>query len=299
MNCADNRKILLVEYQQAQDSAHHHDRLLWTVVGSLLAGQAVLFGFAVGGGKTRPDPQIQTYCATLGLALSLFVVITVHSLASYRNQKYSRCREIERQLGMKQHLNVTTPWPSQRKVFYVVALLFAIGWINILLPEVAQMTFPFLNLLVGWSLGLLSALLTVEYQHSQMRKSSRSQLAAALAVELDALYLRYRKTGGELLKQATDPKQFPFTFSPHQNYFIVFDSNAGNLGLLERNDAERAVAFYVKSKGFFDNLINYGKVLQAENQDALNYSFNWLKQDDAELSAELPGVLAMLRGYVR
>jgi len=40
-----DKEVLLVEYQAAQESAQHHDNLIWTVTALIWGGMFVLFWF--------------------------------------------------------------------------------------------------------------------------------------------------------------------------------------------------------------------------------------------------------------
>src|SRR5438093_874597 len=45
----ERRQVLLVEYQKAQDSAEHHDSLVWNITSLNWVGSAVLMGFVLNG----------------------------------------------------------------------------------------------------------------------------------------------------------------------------------------------------------------------------------------------------------
>jgi hypothetical protein len=115
-------EILLAEYQKAQDSAEHHDKLLWSVVGLILSGMTGLVAFAV----TRPEAQlsflVRLLLPFLGVAFAILLMLFVRSFAAIRNFKYERCKGIEKELVMEQHLKLQLQAPGQRHVVYVV------GW---------------------------------------------------------------------------------------------------------------------------------------------------------------------------
>ncbi|MFI5059495.1 MAG: hypothetical protein ACHQLQ_15085 [Candidatus Acidiferrales bacterium] len=117
-----------MEYEKAQDSAEHHDNLLWTVTGLIGGGMAALFGFVLGKQPQELPKLLGIYAASMGIAMTVSVGLFVHSFASYRNQKYARCKDIEKLLGMNQHSGLRDPKPAQRHVVYLLFLLFFVGW---------------------------------------------------------------------------------------------------------------------------------------------------------------------------
>jgi hypothetical protein len=124
-----NEKILLVEYEKAQDSAEHHDRLLWVAVGLIVTGMAALLRIPPGNGQ--PDEFLWThfYPPVLGILLSVLLMFFVHSFASFRRQKYKRCKAIEGLLGMEQHSKLEDPKLRQVCVVYFLSGVFLLVWI--------------------------------------------------------------------------------------------------------------------------------------------------------------------------
>jgi hypothetical protein len=127
----DRLQIQLVEYQKAQDSAEHHDALLWTVVGILTSGIAALFGFGLEYYDGKHPKWMFIFLASLGMLLSALITFFVRSFSTIRQQKYGRCREIEESLGMKQHRELRC-WGPQRFVVYMVSGIFFIVWLILL-----------------------------------------------------------------------------------------------------------------------------------------------------------------------
>ncbi len=131
----DRHENLRVEYQKAQDSAEHHDNLAWAVVGLILSGIAVLFGLTLGGSDAKLPLWI---VSASGLGLCALLSFFVEQFAHVRNQKYSRCKTIERELGMEQHSSLDYPKRlfgltiKQRHVVHFISGLFALGWIILL-----------------------------------------------------------------------------------------------------------------------------------------------------------------------
>lgn len=128
-NAPHDKEVLLVEYQAAQESAQHHDNLVWTVTTIIWGGTLVLFGFVLGG-LDKPNLQlILTFLSILGIALTIGVWGFALQLNSVKRQKYRRCKDIEELLGMCQHQELKYATGSQRIVYAIVAMNFIIVWL--------------------------------------------------------------------------------------------------------------------------------------------------------------------------
>jgi hypothetical protein len=139
---SERLEILLVEYQKAQDSAEHHDALVWEVTTLNWIGSAVLMGFVLSGIGSHPSASHKLALlsiAFVGIMLSTFVWIWARQFGRFRNEKYSRCKAIEAELGMGQHSS--TQWPgsatqhrwwlplSQRRHYSVLMVAFLATWL--------------------------------------------------------------------------------------------------------------------------------------------------------------------------
>jgi hypothetical protein len=104
----DRREVLLVEYQKAQDSAEHHDRLVWTVTSLNWVGSAVLMGFVLSalGSDRAPSGSYKAALIAIsgiGIVLSCLVWRWARQFRRFKNVKYARCKEIEVLFDMEQH----------------------------------------------------------------------------------------------------------------------------------------------------------------------------------------------------
>jgi hypothetical protein len=127
---AEARLILLAEYEKAQDSAEHHDDLVWTVTSLNWVGSGVLMGFVVSGLGTDLSPSRKATLislAVVGILLSSFVWVWALQFRRIRNYKYRLCKKIEAQLGMRQHTDTPHPPGVQTRAyaFLMTALLGA------------------------------------------------------------------------------------------------------------------------------------------------------------------------------
>jgi uncharacterized membrane protein len=124
----NRRKVLLTEYQAAQSSAQHHDQLLWIVTSIVWGGSLALMGIIL----NRPMPGLlgvisSFFLCVLGSILIVFVWSAQRQFRHLKNQKYERCKEIERELGMLHHL--ATKAGSQTEWYNVIMTLFLVAWL--------------------------------------------------------------------------------------------------------------------------------------------------------------------------
>jgi len=127
---------LLVEYQAAQDSAQHHDSLVWTTTGIIWGAGLVLIGFVI---QNMNDPRLKlSIIATSVLAILLLVYLwsMALQLGSVRNQKYARCKEIEKIFHFEQHSKLRYANRSGRIFYGVIMVVFIITWVLILVTAV-------------------------------------------------------------------------------------------------------------------------------------------------------------------
>ncbi|HEY8095479.1 MAG TPA: hypothetical protein VIE65_05225 [Methylobacter sp.] len=129
---------MLVEYEAAQASAEHHDTLVWTVTNSLWALSMVLFGFAV---SVLDKPAVQSQVGIkvllsglcfVGVSLLSYAWFCALQFASIRNQKYRRCKALEKHLGLQQHTNLEHFNHSQRVLYAIVLFFMVIAWVALL-----------------------------------------------------------------------------------------------------------------------------------------------------------------------
>lgn len=123
------RDALLVEYQSAQDSAHHHDQLVWSITSILWASSLLLFGLVV---TVLGRPGLKwplTSAAILAIILTIYLWSCVRQLRALKVQKYKRCVAIEGILGMEQHSKIEYPPGSQTARYSFVMSVFLLLWV--------------------------------------------------------------------------------------------------------------------------------------------------------------------------
>jgi len=123
---------LLVEYQTAQDSAHHHDNLIWSITSIMWGASLVLLGFIIQAATNPALASLIVAATVLGILLNLCVLIAAFQLNSVKNQKYDRCKEIEGRFGLRQHRTVQYARGVQRVFYVLVTVVFLIAWGTVL-----------------------------------------------------------------------------------------------------------------------------------------------------------------------
>lgn len=103
-NFIEDKEILLKEYEKAQDSAEHHDKLLWTVTSIIFAALSVLFGFIIKYLTEVKYELITILASFFGLVLCIALWIFIENFRYYKNISYYRCNIIEIKLRMNHHL---------------------------------------------------------------------------------------------------------------------------------------------------------------------------------------------------
>jgi hypothetical protein len=125
---SSNREALLVEYQASQDSAQHHDQLVWSITSILWASSLVLLGLVL---TAMRQPGLQcplTIVGSLAIVLNLYLWLCAWQMRNVKVQKYRRCVAIEKQLGLVQHTELHYPRGIQTAGYAVVMILFLVVW---------------------------------------------------------------------------------------------------------------------------------------------------------------------------
>ncbi len=123
-----NSDVFLVEYQKAQDSAEHHDSLVWTVTSIIWTGNLVLLGFVLSS-LAKPNTQrLLTVPCILGAVLVICVFILAVSFGWVKRQKYQRCKSLEERWDFQQHRQLRYPKRLQTILYIIVTLAFLVIW---------------------------------------------------------------------------------------------------------------------------------------------------------------------------
>lgn len=127
-----DKDILLVEYQAAQESAQHHDNLIWTTTTIIWSVTLILFGFVIDNLNNPNNRIILTFLSILGIFLTAAIFVFVLQFNSIKRQKYDRCKAIEKILDMYQHRKLEYPKGVQTVVYLIITHFFIIAWLIIL-----------------------------------------------------------------------------------------------------------------------------------------------------------------------
>jgi len=101
-NQTENKESILTEYKASQEMAIYYGKIFWTV-GSIFY-PATLAGFAYGISQNLEIYQSVVLGIFL-ILLQVFVLGFYHRIHWLSRVQFLRCQEIEKQLGLQQHLN--------------------------------------------------------------------------------------------------------------------------------------------------------------------------------------------------
>ena len=132
---AEKTQIMLVEYQKAQDSAEHHDSVKWTVTSIAWAANLILMGIVVDSLEEASDDRLLLALASVvGLSSLVFSAIVWFVLSKVMRDKYKKCAEIEKELGMTQHTNQQSSYSAGiiTSLHAAITVVLSGVWVSIL-----------------------------------------------------------------------------------------------------------------------------------------------------------------------
>ena len=132
-----NRRL---EYEKAQDSAEHHDTLLWYVTSIVWTGNLIVLGEIATCTKIDLSSVLVLLVSVLALVLNLFLWAAAFQFRWIRKQKYEYCKQIEDMLpGMcGQHRHLCYPPGVMWTLYCFVMVLFLIVWFALLLMAASR-----------------------------------------------------------------------------------------------------------------------------------------------------------------
>jgi hypothetical protein len=130
----------LAEYQTAQQSAEHHDQLVWSTTGILWGASLVLLGFVLSRISDPPVPRVLlTVTSALGVFLLAILSRCVWIWQHVKRRKYAVCHQLEGShaelLPNKHHTAEKEHWPNCFKMtalYYTLMGLFALVWVYVI-----------------------------------------------------------------------------------------------------------------------------------------------------------------------
>ncbi len=133
-----NNENKLLEYEMAQNSAEHHDNLVWSVSTLTWGVSSVLLGFVLNNITDNELGVVILLFCLIGVFLILCSWLFARQFRSIRNQKYVRCKELEAELGLVQHTNIKHKNGSQSALYSIIMLLFITTWTVVFIKVVAS-----------------------------------------------------------------------------------------------------------------------------------------------------------------
>lgn len=124
---------LLVEYQASQNSAQHHDTIIWTITGLTWTFEGVLLNAVLSILRNPMTNNCFMYLsAALGVLTLAYSLTTTFRLRKIRHQKYLRCKAIEQRLGLSQHSKLDSGKRNVGFIFIIVInVIFCLAWLLI------------------------------------------------------------------------------------------------------------------------------------------------------------------------
>jgi len=139
-------RVLLTEYEAAQQSAQHHDTLVWTVSSIMWTANLLIMGFIINNIKNASLLLVVIFLYILGIATISGVWLFMCQFNKLKRQKYERCKTIEEtieaefEVKMEQHRGVKWPEGCQRIFYSALMILFIVAWTSVLFVYCAYIT---------------------------------------------------------------------------------------------------------------------------------------------------------------
>jgi len=126
--------VLLKEYEKAQDAAEYADNIGWQVTGIIIGAMAIMLSFLIGNINSFELKIMNFLLSVLGIFLALLCILTFLYCQVIKDNAYNRCREIEKDVGMKLHTLIKKGYPIIPLKLFLYGILgyFIIIWSAIL-----------------------------------------------------------------------------------------------------------------------------------------------------------------------
>jgi hypothetical protein len=127
----EKRELAKLLYELSQQSAEHHDTMLWEVTYIIWGSTALLLGFVLE--AIKQEPLLCFVTAIFSLFVTVMVWKMAMSFVKVRNYKYSVCKEIETSLQMrwKPHGDLDAHYPKgvQTNWYRATTIFFVFVWL--------------------------------------------------------------------------------------------------------------------------------------------------------------------------
>lgn len=127
-----SEEVSRLTYETAQQSAEHHDTVLWEATYIVWGSTTLLLGFVLE--AINQQPFLCLITAGLSIFMTIMVLVLVLSFRKVRNRKYAICQEIEGALSFKwkQHQEMEAPtYPKGKQTRWYIAatVVFVLVWL--------------------------------------------------------------------------------------------------------------------------------------------------------------------------
>lgn len=129
--CKKENKDYLTEYQKAQDSAQHHDSIIWTATGVVWVGNIALFAFVFSIMQNLKSSTFLIILSALGILMTLSMLFLSLIRMKTLKQKYDRCIKLEECYGFEQNKNLKYRAGLQKISHIITTLAFIVAWLYI------------------------------------------------------------------------------------------------------------------------------------------------------------------------
>lgn len=122
-------------YEKAQDSAEHHDRLLWYVTSIVWTGNLIVLGQIATSTEICLSSIRVLSVSVLVLILNLFLWSASYQFKWIIKQKYDYCHDIEKDIlkeARGQHKDLRYPHGVMWTLYCFVTISFLVVWFAIL-----------------------------------------------------------------------------------------------------------------------------------------------------------------------
>ena len=124
---------LLCLYEIAQENAHHHEVVMWTILSVTWGANILLLSSALGSQQPTVG-LLRTIIPIAGIVLTVFAAHTWFVFRDMKNSSYEACQEIEGRdqfpVSIHLHRRIAKDYGSPKFTGYpiIISVLFVLAW---------------------------------------------------------------------------------------------------------------------------------------------------------------------------